>query len=160
MDDKLKKGVLKLLTYGLYVLTSIDCDEIAAGTVSWFSQASFNPPLVSAAIKVDSRLHSIVDHSRIFAVNILRDDQKEIASAFFRSTQLSEGLINGYAFEPGSMTKAPLLIDLPAWLEARVLDSVTQGDHALYVAEVINVGMREPQPKPLVLWDTGWSYGG
>ena len=160
MDDMLKKGVLRLLTYGLYVLTSIDEDEIAAGTVTWFSQASFSPPLVSVAIRVDSRLHTIVDHSRIFSVNVLRDDQKEIASAFFRPTESSDGLINGYPFEPGPLTKAPLLIDLPAWIEARVLDSVTKGDHTLYIAEVINVGMREPQPKPLVLWDTGWTYGG
>jgi flavin reductase (DIM6/NTAB) family NADH-FMN oxidoreductase RutF len=160
VDEKHKKEVLKLLTYGLYVLTSIDGEEIAAGTVSWFSQASFTPPLVFAAIKVDSRLHSVVDRSRLFAVNILRADQKEIASAFFRSTELSDGLINGYAFEPGSLTKAPLLIDLPAWLEARVVDSVKGGDHSIYVAEVINAGIHDPQARPLELWDTGWSYGG
>jgi flavin reductase (DIM6/NTAB) family NADH-FMN oxidoreductase RutF len=160
MDPKVKKQTLRLLTYGLYVATAADGKDVAAGSITWLSQASFEPPLVMAAIKKDSGLHALIERSGAFAVNVLAAGQKDAASAFFRSTQVEDGRINGYAFEPGRETGAPLLMDLPAWFEARVTDAVKKGDHTVYVAEVVNAGLSDPEAEPMVLQDTGWSYGG
>ena len=160
MDPEVKKKTLRLLTYGLYVLTAADGDEMAAGTVNWLSQASFQPPLVMVGVKADSRVHALIERSGAFAVNILGADQKSVAEAFFRPSQVEDGRINGYAFEPGPETGAPLLTDLPAWFEARVTDAVKRGDHTVFVAEVVNAGLRDPEAKPLEMWDTGWFYGG
>jgi flavin reductase (DIM6/NTAB) family NADH-FMN oxidoreductase RutF len=160
MDPQIKKQALRLLTYGLYVVTAADGTSVAAGSVNWLSQASFEPPLVMVAIKKDSGLHAIVAGSDALAVNVLAARQKEMASAFFRSTQVKDGKLNGYAFELGPKTGAPLLLDLPAWFEARVTDAVARGDHTVYLAEVINAGLRDPEAKPMVLRDTGWFYGG
>jgi flavin reductase (DIM6/NTAB) family NADH-FMN oxidoreductase RutF len=160
MDPRVKKKTMRLLTYGLYVATAIDGENVAAGSITWLSQASFEPPLVMAAIKKDSGLHAFIERSGAFAVNVLAAGQKDAAAAFFRSTQVEDGKLNGYAFEPGPETGAPLLTDLPAWFEARVIDTVKRGDHTVYVAEVVNAGLRDPEAEPMVLWDTGWSYGG
>ena len=91
---------------------------------------------------------------------MLATGQKEVAAAFFRPTKEENGKLNGYAYEAGPKTGAPLLLDLPAWFEARVTDVVKGGDHTIYVAEVINTGLREPDAAPMVLRETGWSYGG
>lgn len=160
MDPEVKKKTLRLLTYGLYVLTVANGDEVAAGTVNWLSQASFAPPLVMVGVKVDSRLHDLIERSGAFAVNVLRAGQKDVASAFFGPSQVEDGQISGYAFAPGPETGAPLLTDLPAWFEARVTDAVKRGDHTVLVAEVVNAGLRDPEAKPLEMWDTGWFYGG
>jgi flavin reductase (DIM6/NTAB) family NADH-FMN oxidoreductase RutF len=91
---------------------------------------------------------------------VLAAGQKDVAAAFFRPTEVKDGKLNGYIFEVGPKTGAPLLLDLPAWFEARVTDVIRRGDHTVYVAEVISVGLRGPEAKPMVLRDTGWSYGG
>ena len=130
MDTTAKKHTLRLLTYGLYVLTAANGNEVAAGTISWLSQASFKPPLVMVGVKVDSRVHTLIEQSGTFAVNILSADQREEAAAFFRPSHVEGNQINGLAFEPGPGTGAPLLIDLPAWFEARVTDTVKLG-HAI-----------------------------
>ena len=160
MDPIVKKRVLRLLTYGLYIMTVRDGNEVAAGTVTWLSQASFNPPLIMTAVKVESGLHALIEKTGQFAVNILAKDQKDIAAAFFKPSRIENDTINGYPFEPGPETGAPLLLDLPAWFEARVLEAVKRGDHTVFVAEIIAVGMRTPEAIPLALRDTGWSYGG
>jgi len=160
MDPQIKKQALRLLTYGLYVVTAADGNSVAAGSVNWLSQASFEPPLVMVAIKKDSGLHALIEKSGAFAVNVLEAGQKEIALAFFRSTQVEDGKLNGYAFEPGPETGAPLLLDLPAWFQARVTDTVKRGDHTVYLAQVISAGLRDPDTEPMVLRDTGWFYGG
>lgn len=55
---------------------------------------------------------------------------------------------------------APLLVDLPAWFEARVTDAVKRGNHTVFVAQVVNAGLRDSAARPLEMWDTGWFYGG
>ena len=95
-----------------------------------------------------------------FAVNVLATGQKDVASAFFRPTVVEDGKLSGYTFEVGTQTGAPLLLDLSAWFEARVTDVVERGDHSVYVAEVVNVGLRDYEVDSMVLRDTGWSYGG
>ncbi|MBE3598826.1 MAG: flavin reductase [Limnochordaceae bacterium] len=160
MDPQVKKQVLRKLTYGLYVVSAAQGGELAAGTVNWLSQASFTPPLVMVGLKVDSLLHAVVDRARAFAVNVLSADQKDVAQAFFRSTEVRDGRVNGYAFEPGATTGAPVLAVVPAWFEARVTDAVKRGDHTVYVAEVVHAGLRDPQARPLDMWETGWFYGG
>lgn len=160
MDAELKKHSLRMLTYGLYVLTAAAGEEIAAGTVNWLSQASFEPPLIMAAVKKDSHVHALIERSGMMAVNILKAGQKEIAAAFFRPSQVEGEKINGLAFERGPQSNAPLLLDAPAWFEARVTDTVARGDHTVLVAEVVEAGVRDFEAAPLVLRDTGWFYGG
>ncbi|CUS78728.1 NADH-FMN oxidoreductase RutF, flavin reductase (DIM6/NTAB) family [Candidatus Kryptonium thompsonii] len=158
MNPEAKKKALRMITYGLYILTSKSGDRYSAGTVNWLSQSSFEPPLVMVGVKRDSGLHSTISESGVFAVNILASDQKEIASAFFKPTSVENDKINGYRFEQGE-TGSPLLVDLPAFFECRVVDKVERGDHTIFVGEVINAGVRK-EAKPLVMWDTGWFYGG
>ncbi|MGA2112702.1 MAG: flavin reductase family protein [Anaerolineales bacterium] len=160
MDTEAKKKALRSLTYGLYVLGSALGEEMAAGTVNWVSQASFSPPLIMVAVKADSHIHSLIERSLGFGLSVLSSEQKEIASAFFRATQRDADKINGYSFERGPQTGAPLLLATPYWLEAHVLDSVRRGDHTIFVAEIVQAGVRQEKAKPLVMWDTGWFYGG
>ncbi len=160
MDAQARKQALRMFTYGLYVMTAASDDAVAAGTVTWLSQASFEPPLIMVAVRGDSGLHAVVEQTGEFAVSIVAEGQKEMAAAFFRPAQITDKAINGYSFEPGPETGAPLLLDAPAWIEARVTDAVKRGDHTVFVAQVINAGVRNPDARPLVLRDTGWSYGG
>jgi len=160
MEIETKKKVLRQITYGVYVMTAAAGDDLAAATITWLSQSSFDPPLVMAAVRNGSHLHTVVDRARAFAVNIVGEAQRDVAAAFFRPGRLQDGHLNGYAFEKGPATGAPLLVDLPSWFEARVTDTLARGDHTVYLAEVVEVGLRHPEVRPLVLSETEWSYGG
>jgi flavin reductase (DIM6/NTAB) family NADH-FMN oxidoreductase RutF len=75
MNPETKKKALRMLTYGMYIVTSSDGAEIAAGAMNWLSQASFQPPLVMVGIRADSHLHHLVKTTGILGVNILAEDQ-------------------------------------------------------------------------------------
>ena len=48
MDADAKKTALRMIPYGLYVLTAAGKDgRKSAATVNWVTQASFAPPLVA-----------------------------------------------------------------------------------------------------------------
>lgn len=153
-----RKRALRLLTYGLYVATSRGSAGDAAGTVTWLSQSSFDPPLVMAGIKRRSSLCRAIEASGAFAVHVVGRSQKDLAVRFFRSVRAEADTLNGYRFERGA-TGAPVLLDPPAWLECRVIEEVRHGDHAIFVAEVVAAGVRSDEP-PLTLRDAGFTYGG
>ncbi|MFX7612984.1 flavin reductase family protein, partial [Acinetobacter baumannii] len=67
--------------------------------------------------------------------------------------------LNGHPFEPSPTFGLPLLTELPYWLEAEVRHIYEGGDHSVVVAEVVEAGVRQ-EAKPLIMWDTGWFYGG
>jgi flavin reductase (DIM6/NTAB) family NADH-FMN oxidoreductase RutF len=161
MDESLKRSVLRKLPYGMYVMTAVGAGETpAASTLTWISQCSFHPPLVMIAIQKASQMHEAVEASGGLAVNLLGEGQKDIAKAFFRAPAADAGRFGDYRYEPGPITGAPLLTDLPAWLEARVTDRVERGDHTVFVAEVVGAGLRDAAARPLLLSDTPWTYGG
>jgi flavin reductase (DIM6/NTAB) family NADH-FMN oxidoreductase RutF len=160
MDPQQKKVALRAITYGLYVLTAREGDEYAAAGVNWLTQTSFDPPLVAVAIKTDNDSHRLVQATGRFAVNVLAEDQLDVAKAFFRTTTVDGDTLNGYHFEAGTETGCPILVDLPYWWEATVTDTVTGGDHTVFVAQVVNAGVRDDKAAPLNLRATGMNYGG
>ena len=160
MDPAAKKVALRAINYGLYVLTAKDGDEYGAAGVNWLSQASFEPPLIMAGVKADSGTAALVQKTGTFAVSVLADDQLDIGKAFFRSTTVEGTTINGHEFEPGPTTGNPLITALPWWFECRVTDTIDRGDHTVFVAEVVDAGVRGEGATPLLLRSTGMNYGG
>ena len=160
MEPQDKKLALRAINYGLYVLTATDGTDYGAGGVNWLTQASFDPPLVVAAVKADSGTAAIIAKTGSFAVNVLADDQLDIGKAFFRSTTVEGNMLNGHEFDASPQTANPLLRATPYWFEARVTDTVVRGDHTVFVAEVVGAGVRDATAVPLLLRSTGMNYGG
>ncbi len=56
MNADFKKTVLRMIPYGIYILTADDGKgSIAASTVNWVTQTAFAPPLVVVGVKTDFR---------------------------------------------------------------------------------------------------------
>ena len=143
MDQDAKKTALRMIPYGIYVLTAEGKDgSVAAATVNWVTQASFSPPLVVIGVKADSGAHSIVKESGIFALNILGKGQQGVAFNFFKSHESDGASIGGEAFEKGA-SGAPILNCAPAWVECKLTDTIERGDHSIFVSEVIEAGVRK-----------------
>jgi flavin reductase (DIM6/NTAB) family NADH-FMN oxidoreductase RutF len=159
MDAKAKKETLRLLTNGVYVLTSRNGDDYGAATVTWVSQVSFQPPLVMGALRKDGNVFRCLQASGVAVLHIVGSDQQDIAQKFFSTTKESNGLLNGEPFIEGK-TFAPVLKNLSAYLECKLVDTCEDyGDHAIVILEVVEAGNRGTVV-PLVVNDSPWKYGG
>jgi flavin reductase (DIM6/NTAB) family NADH-FMN oxidoreductase RutF len=154
MDSDAKKTALRMIPYGLYVLTGRAGDKIAAATVNWVTQVSFAPPLVAVGVKADSHAHQIIKESKAFALNVLGKGQQQAAFAFFKPAEAAGGKISGEPYRDGA-TGSPLLENTPAYVECRLIDTVERGDHSVFVGEVVEAGVaRQPDGRPddATLW--------
>ncbi len=159
MDSTTRKKTLRLFSNGVYVITSKSAGRFGAATVTWISQASFNPPLLMAAIRTDSNVFQCLVESRVAAVHVVNTDQQAIAQKFFSPTRAEPGKINGECFQPGK-TSAPILRALGAYVECRVRRIIDdEGDHGIVILEVQEAECRAPM-QPLTIRDSPWEYGG
>jgi flavin reductase (DIM6/NTAB) family NADH-FMN oxidoreductase RutF len=166
MDADAKKTALRMIPYGLYVLTAEADGKVAAATVNWVTQASFQPPLVVVAVKTDSGAHDIIKRSKAFALNVLTKGQNGLAFNFFKSHERDGDSIGGEKFTAGT-TGAPILANAAAFVELKLVDTVEKGDHSVFVGEVVEAGLKAPiegraDDKTLILKDLGEKtfYGG
>ncbi len=144
MNTDAKKTALRMIPYGIYVLTADDGHgNIAAATVNWVTQTAFAPPLVVVGIKVESGAYQTVKAAQSFALNMLGKDQKSLAFTFFRPADVSDGKLSGQAYRRGE-NGAPILIDAPAAVECRVVSIVEQGDHHVVLGEVTEAHLAAP----------------
>lgn len=113
MNEDAKKTALRMIPYGLYILTAEGSDgTVAAATVNWLTQSSFSPPQVVLGVKADSGAHAIIKESGTFAVNVLGKGQQGLAFNFFKSHERDGDSIGGESFEKGS-SGAPVLLSTP-----------------------------------------------
>jgi flavin reductase (DIM6/NTAB) family NADH-FMN oxidoreductase RutF len=144
MNSDAKKTVLRMIPYGIYVLTANDGKgNIAAATVNWVTQSAFAPPLVVVGVKTDSGAYKVVKEAKAFALNMLGKEQKGAAFTFFKPTTVADGKLSGLAYRDGA-TGAPILTDAPGAVECRVTTIVEQGDHHIVVGEVVEAHLNKP----------------
>jgi flavin reductase (DIM6/NTAB) family NADH-FMN oxidoreductase RutF len=144
MDAEAKKTALRMIPYGIYVMTADDGKgNVGAATVNWVTQTAFNPPLLVVGVKADSGAHTIVKGSGRFALNMLGKDQKGVAFTFFKPAKMEGGKLSGEAVHPGA-NGAPILNDAAAAVECKVKSIIEEGDHHIVVAEVTEAYVHKP----------------
>ena len=88
MNADAKKAVLRMIPYGIYVLTADDGKgNVAAATVNWVTQTAFAPPLVVVGVKTDSGAYQVVKTAGTFALNMLGKEHKGLAFTFFKPAE-------------------------------------------------------------------------
>ncbi|MGE0254277.1 MAG: flavin reductase family protein [Alphaproteobacteria bacterium] len=143
MDDAAKKTSLRMIPYGIYVLTAEDGQGVAAATVNWVTQTSFSPPLVAVAVKADSGACAVIGRTGAFALNMLAKGQQGAAFGFFKPAAREGDKLGGEPVRNGT-TGAPLLVNALGAVECKVVETVARGDHHIIVGEVVEAHLNRP----------------
>ena len=158
MDKEVRKKILRKIPYGLYILCFRNGEQSHAMVGSWLSQCSFEPPLLMLGIKKGSYSHSMMEKNPCFSINFPRKDQKKLVEQFFRPHEAKDNKFGEAPFHLGK-TGAPVLDETPGYLECKVTQIITGGDHDIVIAEILESELRE-DVETLTMKDTGWHYGG
>ncbi|MEM9888397.1 MAG: flavin reductase family protein [Bacteroidota bacterium] len=150
--------ILQQLTYGYYVLTALksgdelktrDKDYIAAGTINWLTQVSFEPPMVAVAVALDADLNETIDYSEHFTVHILAEPQADWIKKFAKDSIIENGTINGVPFKK---EQEELILEGTVGYFTCKIDknkSLTIGDHTMHFGEVIRTHLNDSQLRPI-----------
>jgi flavin reductase (DIM6/NTAB) family NADH-FMN oxidoreductase RutF len=158
MDNATAKKALRLFTYGIYVVTSVEGDEVAAMTANWVGQVSFEPRMVSVAFEEDAHTLELVRRSGIFAVNVLESGSREFAAQFSRAYSKVGSKLEGREYTRGDHG-SPILPEALGAVECRVVLDNPVGDHVLIVGEVVQAYVNR-EGESLTMKEAGFRYSG
>ncbi len=141
------RAALGRFASGVTVVTTKDSSGRLHGiTVSAFCSVSLEPPLILVCIEKSTGSHYAFEQSESFVVNILCEDQQHISDRF--ASYLSDKFA-GVEYHLG-FADLPVLEDVLANLECRLVNSHDNGDHTIYVGQIETATIREG--KPLIYW--------
>jgi len=121
---------------GLFVLTARRGSAETGMLASWVQQCSFEPPLVTVAIKSGRVLAGWLNKGTNFTINILDQSQTDMVAHFGRGFGASEP-----AFRDLELIRpkagAPILSEAVAYIECKVVDRWPVGDHVLLLGQLV-----------------------
>ena len=152
IDAALFRSVLGRFATGVTIVTIVDENQQPHGmTVSAFSSLSLEPPLVLVCIDNAATMAPAMSTASRFAVNILAHNQEELSRRF--SGQLDDRFAGvGYQL---AATGSPILDDVVAWLDCRIVARHPAGDHVIVIGEVEQAEAFEGQP--LLYYRSGYA---
>lgn len=149
IEDDFKQALASWAS-GVAVVTSADDGLLYGLTVSSFTSVSLDPPLVLVCLATTNRMPAMITSSGRFAVSVLGRNQ-EAASNYFaisgREPTAEFEQIDG-DWTPGGM---PVVKDCIAWLDCKLYEMLTHGDHSIVVGEVIEA-KSAVDPDPLLYY--------
>ncbi|MEM1325059.1 MAG: flavin reductase family protein [Bacteroidota bacterium] len=159
--------ILQKLTYGFYVVTALkpgeelktrDKDFIAAGTINWLTQVSFEPPMVAIAVDMQSDLNETIDHSEHFTVHILSAAQESWIEKFGGDSTIENGKINGveYITKDNELILHGTIGHFTCKIDKN--KSISAGDHTVHVGEVISVHLEDESATPICTKEKQMQY--
>jgi len=141
MDAMEFRRTLGRFATGVTIVTTLDGKTDHGMTVNAFTSVSLDPPLVLVCCDKKAESYEQLKKSRVFAVNVLSDGQKQISVNFSRS-ELKPIRFQNLKIRREA-TGAAIIEDAMAFIDCRVVAMHEAGDHVIFVGRVEKLGYKE-----------------
>lgn len=147
IDSRSYRKALGCFATGVTVVAAMDSHAKPVGvTISAFSSVSLDPPLVLFCLGLGSASVDSFRKATHFAVNVLRDDQRELSIRF--ASRMADKWA-GVEYSLGESSHAPVLHRCLATLECETARIFEEGDHLVFVGRVLSLDY-DPGGQPLL----------
>jgi len=136
------RNVIGHFASGVTVITAVHDERPYGTTASAVTSLSLEPPMMLVCLDRESQTGGVIVEEGRFAVNILGEDQADLAVRF--ATKAPDKF-DGVATTRGEYGE-PLLADALATLECRVVEQTTGGTHVVFFGEVERGSARAGAP--------------
>jgi flavin reductase (DIM6/NTAB) family NADH-FMN oxidoreductase RutF/rubredoxin len=138
MDTK----ALYKISYGVYIVCSVDGDKINGQVANTVIQVASEPPTIAVSINKDNLTHEYIKNSGVFTASILCQDTplSFIGNFGFKSGR-EINKFQGINYKTGT-TGAPVVTDnATGYLEVKVTSEIDVGTHTLFIGELVDAGV-------------------
>jgi ferric-chelate reductase [NAD(P)H] len=138
MSATVDRRAFRDLSYGLYIVTSLNGERLNGQIVNTVIQVTSEPARVAVIINKSNLTHEFIVQSGVFGVSVLDDTTTMtfIGPFGFRSGR-DVDKFSRVQFKKG-VTGAPLVSEHTlSVLESRVFDRVDLGTHTIFIGDVV-----------------------
>jgi flavin reductase (DIM6/NTAB) family NADH-FMN oxidoreductase RutF len=133
-----KKVAVGHIPSGLFIVTVQDpsLKTIDGYLASWIQQVSFEPMMVSLAIKPGRPAFDLIMKGLPFSINIVGDHDKSYLKHFWKGYDPNQSPFGEIPYEIGEHGGV-LLTQAKSSIECKLVSSIVPGDHQIIFAEVL-----------------------
>lgn len=134
------RQVMGHLPTGVSIVTGHDAEGPSGLAVGSFMSVSLEPPLIAVSPALSSTSWPAIRATGGFCVNVLGDDQAELARRFAVS---GGDKFAGLEWRHGP-SGAPILAGAVAWIDCAISSEQEAGDHWLVLGSVLELDLGDP----------------
>ena len=127
------------LSYGVYIVCSVDGEKINGQIANTVIQVASEPPTLAVSINKNNLTHEYIKKSGVFSASVLSQDTplSFIGNFGFKSGR-DTNKFEGVNYKLGA-TKAPLVTDnTTACMEVKVTKEIDVGTHTMFIGELVD----------------------
>jgi len=136
------RSVMRHLVGSVTVITTEASSAFYGFTATAVCSVCATPPTILIVVNKSARTHPHIDRKGVFAVNILADDQRDIAQHFAGKGDDQFSSVNYSVTKRG----VPIIKNAAAYLECEIQDRIPIGTHTVFVGQVITTGVEDRAP--------------
>jgi flavin reductase len=137
------KHAMRHVPTGVTIVTSLKDGEPRGLTLNAFSSVSADPPALLICVNREARSYLYISSSRIFCVNVLAGEQRDLAEHFAGKVRERQFEQIGYDVDT---TGAPVLRDAIAHFDCEVMEEHHVGSHSIFIGRVVSSKARSGSP--------------
>ena len=140
---------------GLFIVCANTRPHIQGFLASWIQQVSFDPLLISLAVKSDRPITKAIYSGDVFTVNVVGESRDFLKYFWGKAIDDPFSEISHF-FTPN---KGVAIKKAKSWMDCRFVEKVSPGDHDLLIARVLASGVQDESGKPMIhIRKTGRDY--
>jgi flavin reductase (DIM6/NTAB) family NADH-FMN oxidoreductase RutF len=144
VDSSEFRRILGHWTTGVAVVATMSESGQPRGlTANSVASVSLEPPLVLVCIEHGADTHGSIRAAGYFSISVLPQSAERTARRF--AGAVTEEKFDGIAYH-AEVTGAPILDDALAWVDCRLHETYSGGDHTIFVGAVVAGDAREGEP--------------
>jgi len=159
LDDQLLNTVTWKIPNALALVGSRAGDERNAMTTSWITQLSMEPVLIGVGVDNSAVTHRLIADGGSFTVNLWNAEDTKVFVKFSKPATDDGTTLNGRPVHAAS-TGAPVFDEAIAWVDCAVRQAIDLGSHTLFIGEVVDAAINDPDARAASMSDTRMKYGG
>jgi flavin reductase (DIM6/NTAB) family NADH-FMN oxidoreductase RutF/rubredoxin len=135
----MNRKTLHKISYGLYIVSSINGDKKNGQIANAIFQVTSEPPTLAISINKKNLTHEYISKSEVFTISILPEQtsMKFIGTFGFKSGR-DLNKFDGINYKIGK-TKVPIIVDSSiGYIECKVINKIDIGTHTIFCANVID----------------------
>ncbi len=141
----MNKNVFRNLSYGVYVISSLDEGRCTGCIANSVMQITSSPATVALSMNHDNFTNSCIDKSGLFAVSILSEESdSSLIGRFGFQSGRNVNKFDGVAFTMKS--GLPVIDDSCGYIVCRVIDRMETSTHTVFLGEVIDGDILDSAP--------------
>jgi flavin reductase (DIM6/NTAB) family NADH-FMN oxidoreductase RutF len=135
---------------GLFIVAVQDPSGAIDGYLaSWIQQVSFEPMMVSLAIKPGRPAYDLITSGRPFAINVVGDHDKTYLKHFWKGYDPAQNPFKELPHKIGE-NGGVILTQAKSSIECEFVSSQRPGDHEIVFARVLGSNLHSEEARPMV----------